>query len=282
MIKEGVLKIVRESIERHAEEEKKRKQEEEKNAEKVRKRKERMAEKEAKEAKEGVEPKPKPKPKSPPPQPALIPAVEYVKAERKKAGLPEDPKEEEALIEERLVRAELRESKGADISSELDSYLDTHTFSKKIVYANWADRVAKELVEWASRPRKPEEPQPMKVTEFFREKGIFHRDFHRLKKRYPVLEKAFDFALQAIGDIRERNMLENKWNASVGMYTMGYYDEDWRKEQERREAAKVKQAAAAGADVKALMLDMTTPVAPTEEVRLKVERDKNRDENYKQ
>ncbi len=276
MMQESVLKIVRESIERHAEEEKKKAAEEAKNEEKVRKRKERMAKKEAEQAKAGAEYKPRKKPAAPPPQPALIPAVEYVKAERKKAGLPGDPKEEAAQIEERLVRAELRELKGADINSDLDSYLDTQTFSKKIVYANWADRVAKELHDWVTRPRKDDEPQPMKISEFFREKGIYHRDFYRLMKRYPVLEHALDFALQALGDIRERNVLENKWNAAAGMYMMGKYDEDWRKETERREAAKTKLAAAAGVDIKAVITDFLTPVAPTEEVREKVAKDKKR------
>ena len=277
MITNSVLKIVRGSIEKHAEEEKKRKQEEEKNAEKVRKRKERMAEKEAKEALANPNPKPKPKPKSPPPQPALIPAVEYVKAERRQANLPESAVEENAMIEEKLVRAELREKKGADINSELDTYLDTQTFSKKIVYANWADRVASEMREWVLRPRKADEPQPMKITEFFREKGIYHRDFYRLMKRYPILEYSLNFALQALGDIRERNVLENKWNAPAGMFMMGHYDEDWRKETERREAAKVKQVIAAGVNIEAVMDAMTIPVAPTEEVRLKKEQDMKRE-----
>ena len=55
------------------------------------------------------------------------------------------------MIEEKLVRKDL--AKGGSIRSDLDSYLDTQSFSRKIVTANWADRVAKELVEWINKPR---------------------------------------------------------------------------------------------------------------------------------
>jgi hypothetical protein len=206
--------------------------------------------------------------------PPHIAAVANVNRERKKEGLPESTVEEMAMIEERLARKDL--AKGGSIKSDIDSYLDTQSFSRKIVTANWADRVAKELVEWINKPRSPEEVQPMKITEFFREKGIFHRDFYLLAKKHDILQKALDYALQALGDIRERNVLEGKWNPNAGMFMMGHYDENWRKEQERREAAKVKQAEATGVDFKALMLDMTAPVAPTEEVRAKLESDKKR------
>ena len=217
-------------------------------------------------------------------QPSLIPAVEYVRAQRSKRNLPREAKEEAEQIEERLTRAELNIPsdapvptrgtqgcglpKGASISSELDTYLDTHTFTKKIVYGNWADRVAKELIEWASMPRSPEEMQPMKITEFLREKGIYFRDFKRLMDKHEILQKAHDFAKQALGDIRERNVLENKWNATAGMRMMGHYDENWQKETERLEGAKLKQASASSTDFKALIASVMTPAEPTEEVRL--------------
>jgi hypothetical protein len=202
--------------------------------------------------------------------PAQNGAVNYVNAERAKEGLPADPKVEAINTEEKLLKVELR--KGGSIASALDSYLDTCTFSRKIVNENWANRVAKELVMWINAPR-VKGKEPYKITEFLREKGIYHGDFYRLSQQYEILRQATDYALQALGDIRERNMLENVWNTNVGMFMQGHYDKDWRKEQERREAAKVTQAAASGTDFKAIITDMLTPVAPTEEVRLKVERD---------
>lgn len=210
-------------------------------------------------------------------KPAPIMAVEYVKKERRKEGLPEDVRREMKETEEKLVRADL---KGANIQSDLDSYLDTQTFTRKIVTANWAERVAKSLVEWVNRPQVIDEEgnvkYPMKITEFFREKGIYHRDFHALKQKYPVLQQAFEYAQMVLGDIRERNMLEGKWNPTVGMFTMGQYDPNWRQEQERRESAKLKQAEATGVNVNALMAEMIAPVPQTEEVRVKLESDKKR------
>ena len=210
--------------------------------------------------------------------PAHVAAVNYVNKERKAEGLPSSVSEEIAMIEEKLVRKDL--AKGGSIRSDLDSYLDTQSFSRKIVTANWADRVAKELVEWINKPRDVDADgnvkHPIKITEFFQEKGIYHRDFHKLKQKFPILEQAWDYAQMVLGNIRERNMLEGKWNPTVGMYTMGQYDPKWREEQDRREAAKVKQAEATAVDFKALMLDMTAPVAPTEEVRAKLESDNKR------
>lgn len=197
-------------------------------------------------------------------------AIEYVKAERKKAGLPENVKDEIAAIEDKMATKEL--SKGGSINSDIDKYLDTQTFSHKIVTANWAERIARELKCWVDKPYPPENP-PIKITEFFREAGIYHRDFYRIAKKYEILQQALDYALQTLGDIRERYVLENRWNASAGMYMMGLYDEEWRKEIQRREAAKLKQAEATGTDVKALFLEMTKPVASTEEVRKKLAED---------
>jgi hypothetical protein len=267
MVEEETLKIVRESIAKREREKK-----EENKPNKVseyykKKRVERMSIKGGKH-----------KFKAPFPswKPALNHAVEFVKEERKLAGLPADSKREEADIEEKLVREELRDKKGVSIQSDLDTYLDTNTFTKKIVYGNWAERVAYELRDWILKERGPNEKEPMKITEFFREKGIFHRDFHRLKMKYPILQDAYDFAIQAIGDVRERNVLENKWNTQAGMFMMRHYDEDWRKEADRRDAAKTKQTSNTNIDLKALVTDLLTPVPSTEEVRVKVEKDKKK------
>jgi hypothetical protein len=207
-------------------------------------------------------------------------AVRFVNAERAKAGLPQDVREEMANIEEKGVRRDLKDLKGSNIKSDIDSYLDTQTFSRRVVTENWANRVAKELVDWINAPRERDESgnvkDPIKLNEFFREKGIFHRDFYRLAQKYEVLQFAIEYAKYALGDIRERNVLEGKWNANAGMFMMGQYDPIWKQELERREAAKLKQAEAAGVDFKAIVADMMSPVAPTEEVRLKKEADGKR------
>lgn len=200
-------------------------------------------------------------------------AVEYVKMQRKKNGLPEDVNEEIAVIEEKYATKEL--TKGGSVESELDKYLDTQTFEHRLVTNIWAQRVAKEMMAWVDKPFPPDRP-PIKITEFFREVGIWHRDFYRLKKKFEVLDIALEYCLQKLGDIRERYVLENKFNPTAGMYMMGYYDKDWMAEQKRREDAKLKQTQAQAVDIKALFMEMTKPVGSTQEVKNKLEEDKKR------
>lgn len=210
-----------------------------------------------------------------------IAAVRYVRRERVKAGLPAEVKEELESIEEEAIKRELRSSRKMDAKDKLhaaecktiEDYLDTKTFTRRVANEMWANKVAQELVEWVHRPR-PDGHDPIKLTEFFMEKGIYHRDFHRLSKRYDVLAQAADYALKALGCVRERNVLENKWNAAAGMFMMGHYDDDWAAEIRRREEAKQKQNISQTVDLAAIVRDTIMPVAPTEEVRLKKEKDR--------
>jgi len=210
-------------------------------------------------------------------QEPYIKAVRYVKDERRRAGLPTEVKEEIESIEEESVRIEMKASRDTSLKEKkestkyIDNYLDTKTFSRKIVNENWAERVAKDLVLWVEAT-----PGAIKLNEFFREKGIYHRDFYRIAKTHPILESAIDYALRALGDTRERKVLQNEWNASAGMFMMGHYDEDWRAETSRREDAKIKSSIANTIDIAAIVRETIQPVAPTEEVRKKREEDSKR------
>lgn len=212
-----------------------------------------------------------------------IAAVRYVRSERVKAGLPAEVKEELESIEEESVRREFRRLKSSrkmDAKDKvhavdcktIEEYLDTKTFTRRVANEMWADKVAKELVAWIKKPREDGRDH-IKLTEFFREQGIYHRDFHRLSKKYPILEQAAEYAKLALGDVRERNILEGKWNVQAGMFMMGHYDEEWMAEMRRREEAKQKQSLSQTVDLAAIVRDTISPVAPTEEVRMKKEKD---------
>lgn len=193
-------------------------------------------------------------------------AINTVIKERKAEGILMTAEQERRMIE--------KEHKPLDTINAhyvFGEYRDLFTFSKKTTSPTWAESFARELVAWARNT-----PDAIKVNEFLMMKGVSMLDFHHLFVQYPILKEAYNIAKSILGNTRERNVLENKWNASAGIFMMGHYDEDWRKETERREAAKVKQAEATGVDFKALMLDMTAPVAPTEEVREKLAKDKKR------
>lgn len=216
-------------------------------------------------------------------QSPYIAAVKCVREERMKEGLQADSKKELANIEEESIRKELRSSRKMDAKDKLhavecktiDEYLDTKTFTRKIANEMWANKVAEELVEWVNRPRL-DGHDPIQLAEFFIEKGIYHRDFHRLSRKYEILAQAADYALRALGCVRERNVLENKWNPTAGMFMMGHYNDDWATEMRRREEAKQKQNVSQTVDFTAIVRDAIKPVAPTEEVRKKLEKDEKR------
>lgn len=212
-----------------------------------------------------------------------VSAVRYVRNERMKEGLSAESKEELENIEEESLRQELSSSRKMDAKDKIhavqcktiEEYLDTKTFTRKIADEMWAKKVAQELVEWVNKPR-DDGRDKIHLGEFFIEKGIYHRDFHRLSKRYEVLAQAADYAIKVLGCIRERNILENKWNPTAGMFMMGHYNEDWAAEMRRREEAKQKQNITNTIDLAGIVRDTIRPVAPTEEVRLKIEQDSKR------
>lgn len=196
-------------------------------------------------------------------------AVMYVKSERIAQGYPPDSKDELRAIEaDRQRNVALRKEQPKAIPYQ---YLDTLTFSKKIATDMWAERVAKELIEWVEN-----NPSAIKINEFIRQKGIFHRDFFYLASKHERLGQAVEYAKRALGDIRERNILENKWNASAGMYMMNHYDPDWKAETERRDSVKLQQSQTSTTDLTQILGVVMKPAELTDEVRQSLERFKNR------
>jgi hypothetical protein len=146
------------------------------------------------------------------------------------------------------------------------SYYDTITFSRHVISEQWATRVAKELVQWVEA-----NPDAIKINEFLRLKGIYYRDFYYFVGKYEILEKALNYAKRALGDYRERNVLERKWDSSCGQYMMGHYSDEWREETERRDKVKSEQNQTTNVDLTDILKVVMKPQAPTEEVRLRKE-----------
>lgn len=146
------------------------------------------------------------------------------------------------------------------------SYYDTITFSRHVISEQWATRVAKELVQWVEA-----NPDAIKINEFLRLKGIYYRDFYYFVGRFEILEKALNYAKRALGDYRERNVLERKWDSSCGQYMMNHYSDEWREETERRDKVKSEQNQTTNVDLTEILKIVMKPQAPTEEVRLRKE-----------
>lgn len=196
-------------------------------------------------------------------------AVMYVKSERIAQGYPPDSKDELRAIEaDRQRNIKLRNEQPNAIPYQ---YLDTLTFSKKIATDMWADRVARELVDWVEA-----NPSAIKINEFIRLKGIYHRDFFYLASKHERLGQAVEYAKRALGDIRERNILENKWNANAGMYMMNHYDPDWKAETDRRDSVKLQQNQTTTTDLTQILGVVMKPPEITDEVRISLERFKRK------
>jgi hypothetical protein len=58
--------------------------------------------------------------------------------------------------------------------------------------------------------------------------------FYEWVKRFPILKRAKDVALEAIGCRREIGALKNKYNANVMMKQQYLYDKDWWKSEVKR------------------------------------------------
>lgn len=187
-----------------------------------------------------------------------VKAVKTVKKERLRAGLPEDPVEEAIEIEKRLDPSNVDLKK----EPELDLYWDTQCFGRKVADKMWAEKVARKLVNWAVTTK-----TALKINEFFQEENIWYKDFYRLKKKFEILDRAHDIAMRAIGDHRERGMMEKKYDASVGMYMQGLYDPEWKAEQDRRDSLRVRLNSVSPELIMEKIKELTTRVDPTDEVR---------------
>lgn len=183
-------------------------------------------------------------------------AVLHVNKEREEQGLlPIDHSQDKAEA--------LRKSQDPGLTM---SYYDTITFSRHVISEQWATRVARDLVAWVEG-----NPDAIKINEFLRLKGIYYKDFYYFAERYEILGKALDYAKRALGDIRERNILQRKWDSSAGQYMMGHYDSDWRAETERRDKAKSEQNQTTTTDLTEILKVVMKPQEATEEVRQRKE-----------
>lgn len=84
-------------------------------------------------------------------------------------------------------------------------------------------RIGKELMEWAVN-----DPNALKVRQFFRSRGIDYDTIGRWRKRCSEFDRMYRFALDAIGDRREMAAFHKKASETIVMGTMVHYDPDYK------------------------------------------------------
>jgi len=120
-------------------------------------------------------------------------------------------------------------------NKEYETYRNLFTLRQKPVSLAFIEKLALELIMWAR-----DNEDALKITQFYRLKGINSNDMKRWEERSDKLRAAHEFALMVIGDRREIGALKNKLNAGIVMKTMSLYDQNWWDLELKRTELKIK------------------------------------------
>jgi hypothetical protein len=146
----------------------------------------------------------------------IEPAVRYVQMQRKKNN--EDEKDKKLLEKSEC------DTLNSDLPNNYTTFMNMTTLTKQIASQVWAEKMATKLVKWVE-----ESNDAVTLTEFYRSIGIISQDFCELSRKYPILEKAQEYARMVIGDRREKGMLMRKFEPGSTAYMMPHYSADWKK-----------------------------------------------------
>jgi hypothetical protein len=146
----------------------------------------------------------------------IEPAVKYVQMQRKKNN--ED--EQDKKILEKLESDALK----SDLPKNFTTFMNMTTLTKQIATQVWAEKMATKLVKWVE-----ESEDAVTLTEFYRSIGVLSQDFCELSRKYPILEKAQEYARMVIGDRREKGMIKRKFDSGSTAFMMPHYSYDWKK-----------------------------------------------------
>lgn len=111
----------------------------------------------------------------------------------------------------------------------LDEYFNFMTFKKDFITNTMMERLAQELVEWAST-----NDDAIKIKQFCALKGISEKKWHDWYTRYDVLREAHDHAKTIIGNRREAGAMTRKYADGPTTFMLPMYDSDWGEMMERR------------------------------------------------
>lgn len=89
--------------------------------------------------------------------------------------------------------------------------------------------LAQELIDWANC-----DPNAFKLSQFYRAYGIGKSCFYGWVNKSPELKTALEIAKQALGDRREMGAALGVLNPVMIKASMSMYDEDWKKDEDRK------------------------------------------------
>jgi len=145
-----------------------------------------------------------------------------------------------------------------------DEYMDMRIWKRTPVTDAWKDKLAEELYNWAK-----DDPEALKLSQFYIERGISNPDFERWTETHEKLRMAHDAALIMIGNRRENGTVKNKYNVSIVMPSMPRYDKNWKELSEWRAALRAQAEKENRPDIKLVIENFNADIEPVKKVAKK-------------
>lgn len=132
-------------------------------------------------------------------------------------------------------------------SLQWTTFFSVNDMKENLINEDIVEKWAFELKEWADK-----QTTPVRLNRFLRPKGISYKEFAKLTDKFPALNEAYLYALEALGDIREAYSISGDGVAATLNNVMIQYCNEWYKAGENRAAwAKIDPNALQG-DVKVI------------------------------
>lgn len=108
-----------------------------------------------------------------------------------------------------------------------DIYTDLFTLRKTPISEAFIERLAADMVEWASK-----DEDALTLKQFPLSRGISWKTFERWTKKHDLLKSAYEDMKTFIAIRREKGMITRKYDTKATMHIQHRYDEDWKKADE--------------------------------------------------
>lgn len=106
-------------------------------------------------------------------------------------------------------------------------YVDRNNQEKTWMNEKKLEKLTGELLEWSLKP------EALKMSIFFKEKGIDYLDVEEWAKKWPEFKRTYRFVKERIGDRRELGSIHKQFNEQTILRSMPLYDAEWKEESER-------------------------------------------------
>lgn len=117
-----------------------------------------------------------------------------------------------------------------------DEYTDYNKIRKIITTNTYADNMAQQIIDMARANK-----DAITMEDIYESFGIYEEDFTRLRNKYNILERAYRYALQCIGNKRFVRASNNKLNWNVINTTQWHYSKHAKEGMELRAALSKKE-----------------------------------------